>query len=111
MARTVGVGMIGTGIGIRSILPGLRRTGRAEIVGLSARSQARAEETGGPLGIPLLTDDYLSLCEDDRVELIVVASPNALHVEHARAALTTGKHVYLEKPTGVDEAQALAIAE
>jgi predicted dehydrogenase len=111
VAQRVGVGIIGTGVGVRTILPGFRRTGRAEVVALSGRSQARAEEVGGSLGIPLLTGDYLSVCNDDRVDLICVTSPNDLHLEHARAALSTGKHVYLEKPTGIDASQAQEIAE
>jgi predicted dehydrogenase len=109
--RPVGVGIIGTGVGVRTILPGMRRTGRAEVVALSGRSQARVEEVGGPLGIPLLTSDYHRVCEDDRVDLICVASPNDLHMEHARAALSTGRHVYLEKPMGINAAEARAIAE
>jgi len=109
MDRLIGVGIIGTGVGLRTILPGLRRTGRAEIVGLSARTQSRAEEVGGPLGIPLLTADYMKLCEDERIDFIVVSSPNDLHVEHAHAALTSGKHAYLEKPIGIDAEQGRTI--
>jgi predicted dehydrogenase len=109
MNRPLGVGIIGTGVGLRTLLPGFRRTGRAEVVALCGSSQSRVEEVAQRFNIPLLTSDYRAVCESDQVDLICVASPNDLHVEHAIAALSTGKHVYLEKPTGIDLAGAHAI--
>ena len=38
------------------------------------------------------------LLEDDRVELVVVNTPNHTHYEYTRAALQAGKHVVVEKP-------------
>lgn len=104
------VGIIGTGVGVRTLLPGFRRTGLAEIVALSGSSADRAHEVGGSLGINLLTGDFQEICDSAEVDLICVASPNDLHREHALAALSSGKHVYLEKPTGTDRSQAEEIA-
>jgi predicted dehydrogenase len=42
--------------------------------------------------------DFDALLEDRSVELVVVASPNKFHAEHANAALRAGKHVVCEKP-------------
>lgn len=111
MGSQLRIGIIGTGVGIRTLLPGFCRTGRAEVVALSGSSRSRAEQIGQPLGIALLTGDYREVCASPDVDLVCVASPNDLHMEHARAALASGKHVYLEKPTGVDAAQSRDIAE
>jgi scyllo-inositol 2-dehydrogenase (NADP+) len=47
------------------------------------------------------------------IDLVVIATPNHLHVEQARAALLAGKHVVVDKPLSlhasqVDELMALA---
>jgi predicted dehydrogenase len=41
---------------------------------------------------------YRELIEDERVELVVVNTPDALHYEMTQQALLAGKHVIVEKP-------------
>lgn len=48
---------------------------------------------------------------DPAVDLVVIATPNALHAPQAIAALRAGKHVVVDKPLAVDMAEALAMAE
>jgi scyllo-inositol 2-dehydrogenase (NADP+) len=43
-------------------------------------------------------EDFEGLVNDKSIELIVVASPNKLHTEHAITAMRAGKHVVCEKP-------------
>lgn len=43
---------------------------------------------------------------DPEVEVVYVASPHALHLEHVELALAAGKHVLCEKPLTVTVAQA-----
>lgn len=50
-------------------------------------------------------DDVEALLNSE-VELIVVASPNTLHAEHARKAILAGKHVVVEKPFTITTAEA-----
>ena len=40
------------------------------------------------------------------VDLIQISTPPFFHVQHLAAAVASGKHVYCEKPVGVDVAQA-----
>jgi len=42
--------------------------------------------------------EYRDMLEDDRVELVVVNTPDAYHYEMTRLALEAGKHVVVEKP-------------
>lgn len=46
---------------------------------------------------------FIELVNDGAVDLVVVATPNHLHAEPAVAALQGGKHVFVEKPLGIDE--------
>jgi scyllo-inositol 2-dehydrogenase (NADP+) len=40
------------------------------------------------------------------IDLVVIASPNQLHVPQARAALASGKHVVVDKPAAVTSSEA-----
>jgi len=42
--------------------------------------------------------DYRKLLEDKNVDAVVIATPNHTHTVIALAALSAGKHVYVEKP-------------
>ncbi len=46
------------------------------------------------------------MINDDEIELVVVNTPNYLHFEHAKMALSAGKHVLLEKPAAATAGEA-----
>jgi predicted dehydrogenase len=52
------------------------------------------------------TSQYKDLLEDAELDAIVVATPVRFHYEMAKAALETGKHVFIEKPISRTEAEA-----
>ena len=57
---------------------------------------------------------YEQLAESKDVDLIQISTPPYFHVRHLETAVESGKHVYCEKPVGVDIAQtkhALEIAK
>ena len=74
------------------------------VVDPSAAAAAVAAEAGVPLYRTL--DELL---DKDRPDGVILATPNQLHVEHARACLAAGVPTLLEKPIAstVDEAVAL----
>jgi predicted dehydrogenase len=45
---------------------------------------------------------YQQIAEARDVDAIVLSTPNYFHAEHLDAVVTAGKHVYCEKPAGVD---------
>ncbi|MFL6550311.1 MAG: Gfo/Idh/MocA family oxidoreductase [Povalibacter sp.] len=45
------------------------------------------------------------------IDLIVVASPSQFHFEHAREALSAGKHVVIDKPLSTSPTEANALIE
>lgn len=49
------------------------------------------------------------LLADEDVELVIVNTPNYTHFDYARRALEAGKHVILEKPFTVTEAEGLEL--
>jgi len=48
---------------------------------------------------------------DPSIEVVVIATPDALHAEQAHAALDAGKHVVIDKPFTVSLDQARAVAD
>lgn len=49
-------------------------------------------------------DAYERLLDDPHVDVVLVTSPPGFHPWHVRAAITAGKHVFVEKPSCVDPA-------
>lgn len=47
------------------------------------------------------TKDYRKLLEKNDIDAVFVTSPDFMHEEHAVAALSAGKDVYLEKPMAI----------
>lgn len=58
---------------------------------------------------PATYSDWRRVIERKDVDAVVIATPPYLHSEMAVAALQAGKHVYCEKPIGVDAAQVRAL--
>ena len=105
--------VVGTGFIGAVHVDALRRIGVyvLGVVGSSAeRASARAVEAGLPPAYPSLE----AMLEDDRVDVVHLATPNHLHAEQVRAVLAAGKHVVCEKPLGMSSEQTgelLALAE
>jgi predicted dehydrogenase len=49
---------------------------------------------------------YQELSASDKIDAIHIATPGFFHVAHLEAAVHAGKHVYCEKPIGVDVVQS-----
>lgn len=58
------------------------------------------------LGFARATGDWRALVADSRVDVVDICAPNHLHKEMALAAIAHGKHVYLEKPMALNDADA-----
>ncbi|WP_447587757.1 Gfo/Idh/MocA family protein [Microbacterium lacticum] len=99
--KPLGVGIIGTGVISQTYLENLTSFPDIAVVAvgdlIAERAQAKAEE----FGIPSwgTADDVLA---NPDVELVVNLTIPAVHVEVSRAAVAAGKHVWTEKPIGLD---------
>ena len=49
---------------------------------------------------------YEELAASKQIDLIQISTPPFFHVQHLEAAVAAGKHVYCEKPVGIDIRQA-----
>lgn len=78
----------------------------AKIVALCARRRDRLEAAAREDGATLITHDWREVVEHPDVNLVVVATPDALHHEAVIACARNGKHVVCEKPVGLNATEA-----
>ncbi|MCI2266594.1 Gfo/Idh/MocA family protein [Sediminivirga luteola] len=103
-------GILGTGWIAERFTDTVRRNTTQQIVAVGSRSAERARRFSSRHGIPRAHGSDESLVQDPGVDVIYVATPHGSHRDHALLALDAGKHVLVEKPLGVNAAQAAEIA-
>ncbi|MBT0669756.1 oxidoreductase [Novosphingobium profundi] len=98
-ARPVGVGIIGNGMATRVFhAPYIAACPQLDLRAVVSRRADAAPPVPGLAIVP----DIDALLSDPQIELVVVATPSASHVELAGQALAAGKHVVVEKPFALD---------
>jgi predicted dehydrogenase len=99
-------GVIGAG-GFAEIchVPGLQTHPQAEVVALCGRRYDHARAMADRLGVPDVHTDYRELCAREDLDGVTITTPNAVHAEQALAAFANGKHVFCEKPLGMNVAE------
>ncbi|KFE56337.1 Gfo/Idh/MocA family protein [Pseudomonas syringae] len=95
--------------------------GRFELVcGAFSRDAQNNQNTGTALGLPAsrcysdwqhMLDAEGALPAEQRMELVVIVTPNHLHAPVASRALSAGFHVFSEKPAALNLAELLALKE
>ncbi len=55
--------------------------------------------------------DLSTVLRDPGIDAVILATPHALHTEQVRAVAAAGKHVFCEKPLGLNRADAAASVE
>lgn len=99
-------GVIGAGgIADKRTMPGILRSECAELVAFAEVVPEKREELKEKYGVTAYADAE-SLLADERIECVYVASPLQFHREQAEMVLKAGKHLLLEKPLGVNAAEA-----
>lgn len=107
--QTLGVGIIGSGFMGQTYARTVRdMVRRARLVAVAEGSRA------AKLAADYTTEhceSYLELVQRQDVDLVMVATPHALHAEHALAAAGAGKHLLIDKPMACTVAACDAILD
>ena len=106
MADALRWGILGTGRMARAFARDLELLPDARLIGVGSRSREGAQRFGEEFKVPLRFGSYGELAAAEQLDVIYVASPPALHCEHALLCLQAGKHVLCEKPFALSAAQA-----
>ena len=90
------------------------------VCGAFSRDAQNNRQTGAALGLAasrcysdwqLMLDTEAALPADQRMELLVIVTPNHLHAPIASQALEAGFHVFSEKPAALNLRELLALKE
>jgi predicted dehydrogenase len=103
---TVGWGILATGKIAQSFAADLALTPGARLAAVGSRRPEGARAFADRHGAAAAYGSYDELVADPAVDVVYVASPHALHLEHARLAFAAGKHVLCEKPLTLNAAEA-----
>lgn len=107
--RQIGWGFVGTSgwVGSR-FAPAVQAAGHRVVGGFGSSAEGSATFAERFGATPYR--DLSEMLADDAVEAVWIASPTALHPEHARAVAGAGKPMLLEKPVAATAAAARALA-
>ncbi|HEV7475100.1 MAG TPA: bi-domain-containing oxidoreductase [Pyrinomonadaceae bacterium] len=110
-AARVGVGLIGAGgYAQKVLLPNFKAAG-VEFCSIASASGVSARDVGTKYGFARFLSDAQSVIDDDDANLIVIATRHGSHAELARRALERGKHVFVEKPLALNDAELDGVLE
>ncbi len=125
----VRMGLLGCGNRGTSVATSFAENTSAQVVALGdmfadqlAAGKKHFDEVNGKLGKAAIDEKmtfrgphaYEQLFASKDVDMVQISTPPFFHVQHLEAAVAAGKHVYCEKPVGIDIAQtrqALEIAK
>lgn len=105
--QTIGVGLIGYGLGGRAFhAPYVMATPGMTLRAVVSRDPAKVH-----VDLPAMhvVSSVEALLVEPDIDLVIVSSPDALHADHAIAALQSGKHVLIDKPFATSLADALRV--
>jgi predicted dehydrogenase len=80
------------------------------LVAVAARDRSRAAAFADAHGIEKVHDTYLDVIDDPDVEAVYNPLANSLHGPWNEVILAAGKHVFTEKPSASNAAEAEEVA-
>ncbi len=113
MGQHVRWGILGAGTIAEALAVGIEQSDVATLTAVGSRDQHKAEQ----FIAKRKGDDiqafgrYEDLIASDAVDAIYIATPHPMHAKWAILAAEAGKHVMVEKPAGLNRAQAMAMVE
>jgi predicted dehydrogenase len=110
-SNKVQVGIIGTGrVATYAHAPDYKKAG-AHILAVADIAPGRAARFAEERDIPNAFTDYRDMLALPELDGVSVCVPPIAHEDVAVAALEAGKHVYLEKPPAMNEAEMVRIVD
>ena len=97
-------GLLGAGMIIDRWLKGFRQVEDAELAAVASRTRETAQRQAEKYGIPEAMT-YDEMLERKDIDVVYIPVPHTAHKELAIRAMTSGHHVLVEKPAGVNAAE------
>jgi predicted dehydrogenase len=109
-AGDVQVGLVGAGSLARWVhLPNLKKLPGVALRAVCSTSGARGKSYALRFGAAYCCSDYDEILSDREIDVVLIVTRNQHHAAQALAALGAGKHVFVEKPMALTEAECRAL--
>jgi len=105
----VALAVVGAGEFGARYLQALRAVAGVQIRCVCDHDAARAEAAAKHFPSASFTSDFQEVCDDERIDAVIVVTPESAHRAVAEPALRAGKHVIVEKPLATTEEDARAM--
>lgn len=109
MKQKIGWAILGAGSIAGRFMQGMLKVEDAYLAAVGSRDKAKGEAFAAPFGAKAYTE-YSQAILDPEVDVVYVATPHTLHLEHTLLALELGKPVLCEKPLAPNAEQVKAMA-
>jgi len=96
--KVIRVGVVGCGYWGPNLIRNLRQSPDCQLRKICDASEQRLKHMRRLYQDVATTTSYDDLLNDPEIDAIVIATPVRFHYSMAKAALTAGKHVFIEKP-------------
>jgi predicted dehydrogenase/threonine dehydrogenase-like Zn-dependent dehydrogenase len=90
----LGAGQFASGV----LLPVIANLPRIELVGVCNATGIKAQHVGRRFGFRFATTDPEEILQHSEIDTVLIATRHHLHAPQVLAALTAGKHIFVEKP-------------
>ena len=108
----LGVGFVGAGnYASALLLPHLKANSDVQLLGLVSATGLSAKQKADKFGFSYCGTDTKSILEDTSIDAVFIGTRHSTHADFAIEALNAGKHVFVEKPLVVSEAQLDAVCD
>jgi len=107
----VGLGIVGLGGATLGMLPKFAKNAGYRIVAAADIDPEVLAAFAGDFPDAKTYTSVQELCKNADVDLVYIATPNRLHMEHTLAAFEAKKHVLIEKPMTIEIPGSIAMIE
>jgi polar amino acid transport system substrate-binding protein len=109
--KSIVLGVIGAGGYVPPMLLPHFKTEGVEFRSIATASGISAHDVGKRFGFAYAVSSAAEVLDERAVNLVVIGTRHDTHAELARAALERNKHVFVEKPLALDDAQLDSVLE
>src|SRR6266702_4366807 len=104
--QTLRIGVVGCGYWGPNLVRNFRQSPDCQLKLLCDSNESRLSHMRRLYPELATTDKFEDLLNDTQLNAVVIATPVGFHYSMAKAALSVGKHVFIEKPMARTEAEA-----
>ena len=108
--KKIGYAVLGLGVGMAHVRAAAASE-NADLVAVCDIDESRLQKVAAEFPDTTLYREFEDLIKDDRVDVISVCLPSAMHADFAVRAMEAGKHVLVEKPLDITYERAMLIEE